>query len=393
MLQKLKKIIKLKSYTSDADPPQKPKFHSDFERWLLNLGETEPTNWDAYEELYLNYTDVQAHLDVITALTVGNGFNFVGDDKDAVEICESFAKQINLHQILENCVLTCLIFGNSYAVIVRDEDSLPSRENSFGIDLFIPHPKKIRILLNEYGEIERYWYDPTASFVKQKYLIDPQYVLHFKLKSYADKPYGLSLLHSAYDTLRLKSKIEQMAAVMAYRSSHGLLWVKVNLTEEDERIDPATGKTIAELKLEQVANALSNRVYESDTIRIVNNLVFDQNVELKNLAVQNDFSGVAKVLEQLQKQVDRALKVPRVFLGDPEGSNRATSFNQLLVFKLFIESIQRKFESEINKKLIPLITDADVRFKFNPPLKEDLSELVDQATKLYQYGVITEEEA
>ena len=389
--------IRLKSYETQEDetPPTKPEAYSSVEKLSINLSTDVVKNWDTYEKLYLEHTDTQAHLDIITALVVGNGFRFVGDEQ-GVKLCEEFAKQVNLHQVLENCVLTCLIFGNSYAVIVRDDDSLPTVENSFGISLFIPHPRKMRLIVNKYGEIDYYWYDPNANFVGEpEYKLDPRFVMHFRLKNYADKPYGLSLLHSAFKVLTIKSKIEQMVSVMAYRSSHGLIWAKVTLTEQDKSIDPKTGKTLAELKIEEVGRTLSNRVRvqgDEGEIKIMNNLVFSQDVELKNLAVQNDFAGVAKVLEHLQNQVDRALKVPRVFLGEPEGSNRATSYNQLLVFKLFIESIQRKFESEINRKLIPLIADG-VEFRFNPPLKEDVSELVDQATKLYQYGIITEEEA
>jgi HK97 family phage portal protein len=387
--------IRLKSYEPQEDetPPTKPEAYSDVETFDINLSTDITKNWDTYEKLYLEYTDTQAHLDIITALVVGNGFRFVGDEQ-GVKLCEEFAKQVNLHQVLENCVLTCLIFGNSYAVIVRDDDCLPTVENNFGISLFVPHPRKMRIIVNKYGEIDYYWYDPNANFVGEpEYKLDPRFVMHFKLKNYADKPYGLSLLHSAYSMLKIKKLIEQMSAVMAFRSSHGLLWAKVELTDRDYMVNPETGKTFAEEKIEEVARTLSNRVKESgDTITITNNFVFDQTVELKNLAVQNDFTSVSKVLEHLQNQVDRALKVPKVFLGEPEGSNRATSYNQLLVFKLFIESIQRKFESEINRKLIPLIASG-VEFKFNPPLKEDISELVDQATKLYQYGIITEEEA
>ncbi len=387
--------IRLKSYEPQEDetPPTKPEAFSDVETFNINLSTDITRNWNTYEKLYLEYTDTQAHLDIITALVVGNGFRFVGDER-GVKLCEEFAKQVNLHQVLENCVLTCLIFGNSYAVIVRDDNNLPTVENNFGISLFVPHPQKMKIIVNKYGDVDYYWYDPNANFVGEpEYKLDPRFVMHFKLKNYADKPYGLSLLHSAYSVLKIKKLIEQMSAVMAFRSSHGLLWAKVELTEKDNAVNPETGRTFAEEKLEQIARVLSNRVKESgDKITIANNFVFDQTVELKNLAVQNDFTGVSKVLEHLQNQVDRALKVPRVFLGEPEGSNRATSYNQLLVFKLFIESIQRKFEAEINRKLMPLIADG-VEFRFNPPLKEDISELVDQATKLYQYGIITEEEA
>ncbi|AGK61492.1 hypothetical protein Asulf_01509 [Archaeoglobus sulfaticallidus PM70-1] len=347
-------------------------------------------NYDEYEYLYNISEDAQAHLETITYLVIGAGFQFIGDPR-GVEKCEEFAKLVGLHDILENDVLTHLIFGNAYNFIVADD-------NDFGFTLQVVHPKRVKIVTDKYGKIEYYWYNYDATFTgepKENEKFEPENVLHFRFRQFADNVYGLSLLHNVYNKLSLKNKIEATAAAMAHRDAHRLLWAKVEVSPEEEAINPKTGKAYAQEKIDAVNALLANRVKDNQdgTFTVSNNLVFDQSVELKDLSASHDFAGIAKILEHLQRQVDRALKVPKVFLGEAEGSNRATSYNQRRTFMLFIESIQRKFETEINRKLIPQITDADVKIKFNSPMREDYSDWVEQAVKLYQAGIVSTVEA
>jgi len=64
-----------------------------------------------------------------------------------------------------------------------------------------------------------------------------------------------------------------------------------------------------------------------DQIAIVNQIVTDTAVELEVLDTKLDLPGLVEMIRYLQSQIDKALKVPRVFYGEPEGSNRATSYN------------------------------------------------------------------
>jgi HK97 family phage portal protein len=387
--------IRQKFSRAELDHPRRKEFKYKSDKAILvskplesSPGFDPRVNYDEYEWLYNISEDAQAHLETITYLVVGAGFQFIGDPK-GVEKCEEFAAEIGFWDILENDVLTHLIFGNAYNFIVEED-------NDFGLTLQVVHPKRVKIVTDEYGKIQFYWYDYNAAFVGEpENKFEPENVLHFRFRQFADNIYGLSLLHNVYNKLSLKNKIEATAAAMAHRDAHRLLWAKVEITPEDEAINPKTGKTYAEEKLEAVNELLSNRVQDNldGTFTVSNNLVFDQTVTLNDLSSSHDFAGIAKILEHLQRQVDRALKVPKVFLGEAEGSNRATSYNQRRTFMLFIESIQRKFEAEINRKLIPKITDADVRLQFNSPLREDYSDWVEQAVKLYQAAIVTRSEA
>jgi len=344
-------------------------------------------NYEEYEKLYYTSPDAEAAISVIASFAVGGGIEFVSNDENAAEKCNEFASVVGLQNILQNDIKTHLIFGNAYNLIAEGE-------NDFGLELQVLHPRDVKIKTDKYGRIESYLYDIYGVFGDKAIQIEPENMLHFRFNQIANNVYGLSMLHSAYNTINLKKKIELTTAVLAHRDAHRLLHAQVDITGLEAK-NPKTGKTYAEEKIDAVNALLKNRVKEQDdgTYKISNNIVTDHTVKLNDLSASHDFSGVAKILEHLQKQTVKALKVPEVFLGIPEGSNRATSYNQLRAFILFIRSIQNHFAEELKRKLIPQLTDKKVDVVFKIPLKEDISFQVDSAVKLYTNGIADLNEA
>lgn len=322
-------------------------------------------NYDAYEELYFTSVDVATAVDLLAHFTVAGGVEFVGDEKD-VERVRDFARRVGLRSRLINDVRTMLIYGNCYELIARDGGELT---------LQYLNPKKVKVRLDEYGEIVSYVYGVAGGDVE----LDPKAVMHFAYGRIGNSPYGYSLVHQAYATIRQKQKIEKVAAILAHRMSHPLLHGRVP--------DPA--------KIQELKDVLEERVRERpdrEEIEILNQIVTTSDVEISVLSSQLDVQGIVSVLEFLQDQVDKALKVPRVFMGLPEGSNRATSYNQLKAFSLFINSLRDVIAEELERKLFPAL-GVDVEVQFEEVLKEDEMAWADIATKLYQYGVATLNEA
>lgn len=321
-------------------------------------------NYDAYEELYFTNVDVATAVDLLAHFTVAGGVEFVGDEKD-VEKARDFARKVGLRSCLLNDVRTMLIYGNCYEFIARNNG-----------ELMLQHlnPKKVKVRLDEYGEIVSYVYGVAGNDVE----LDPGAVMHFAYGRIGNSPYGYSLVHQAYATIQHKQKIEKVAAILAHRMSHPLLHGRVP--------DPR--------KIKELQDVLEERVREMPDreIEILNQIVTTSDVEISVLSSQLDVQGVVSVLEFLQDQVDKALKVPRVFMGLPEGSNRATSYNQLKAFSLFINSLRDVIAEELERKLFPAL-GVDVEVQFEEVLKEDEMVWTDIATKLYQYGVATLDEA
>ena len=174
-----------------------------------------------------------------------------------------------------------------------------------------------------------------------------------------------------------------MAAILAYKMGHPMLHAKVS--------NPAM--------IDQVERVLQNRVQTNytatrveDQIAIVNQIVTDTAVELQVLDSKLDLPGLVEMIRYLQSQIDKALKVPRVFYGEPEGSNRATSYNQLKTFSLFLNSIRSQVKEELEAKLFPLL-GVDVEIVFDEVTVDEEFMWGELAVQLFQAGIIDTDEA
>lgn len=170
---------------------------------------------------------------------------------------------------------------------------------------------------------------------------------------------------------------------MAYRMSHPLIHAKVE--------NP--------MRIKDVEQVLQNRVQTNynatnveDYITVVNQIVTDKLVDIEVLESKLDLKGLVEMLQYLQRQIDKALKVPRVFYGEPEGSNRATSISQLKTFSLFLQSLRATVKEELEVKLFPLL-GIDVEIEFDEVSVDEEAIWGDLAVQLYQAGIIDTNEA
>jgi len=170
---------------------------------------------------------------------------------------------------------------------------------------------------------------------------------------------------------------------MAYRMSHPLIHAKV---EHPTRI-----KDVEQI-LQNRVKTNYNATNVEDYITVVNQIVTDKLVDIEVLESKLDLKGLVEVIQYLQKQIDKALKVPKVFYGEPEGSNRATSFNQLKVFSLFLQSLRATVKEELEAKLFPLL-NLDVEIEFEEVTIDEEMAWGELAVQLYQAGIIDTNEA
>lgn len=324
-------------------------------------------NYNAYEELYFSSVDVATAIDLIAQFAITE-MNFVGNEKDVEKMTE-FAKQVKLRSRLINDVRAMLIYGNSFEYLASSE----------GIEMQYLNPKRVKVLINEFGDIEGYEYFAGDEQVK----LPAERVLHFAYGRIGNSPYGYSFVHQAYNAIVLKKKLELMSAILAYKMGHPLLHAKVN--------NPAM--------IPEVEKVLSNRVqtnyspqFVEDQIAIVNQIITDDAVDIQVLESKLDLAGLVEMIKYLQTQIDKALKVPKIFYGEPEGSNRATSYTQLKTFSLFLQSIRAQIKEELEAKLIPLL-GIDVEIVFDEITIDEEFAWGDLAVQLFQAGIIDTNEA
>ncbi|WP_456478135.1 phage portal protein [Geoglobus ahangari] len=325
-------------------------------------------NYQNYEEAYFTSVDISTAIDLIAHFAVTE-FQFSGSEQD-IKKAEMFAREMKLRTRLINDIRTMLIYGNAYEYLADSE---------IEIEMQFLNPKNVKVRIDEYGDVVAYVY----SVAGEENDLQPERVLHFAYGKIGNSPYGYSLIHQVYNLLKLKQKLELMAAVLAYKMGHPLLHAKVK--------NPAM--------IPEVEKVLQNRVqtnYDAtnveDQIAIVNQIVTDDAVDLNAISSQLDLRGLVEMIQYLQGQIDKALKVPRVFYGEPEGSNRATSYNQLKTFSLFLQSLRSAIKEELEAKLFPLL-GLDVEIEFEEIVIEDEMIWGELAVKLYEAGIIDTDEA
>ena len=368
MLERIKKIassFRTKSADYRAEKVQIFPFSNLSQNLAFSTGVL--SNYSAYEEAYFTSVDVSTAIDLIAQFAVTE-YNFTGSEGD-IKKAEEFARRVKLQTRLINDVRSMLIYGNSYEYIAGEQE----------IELQYLNPKRVIVKVDEYGEIVAYGYTSGTEQVD----LPPERVLHFAYGRIGNSPYGYSIIHQVYNLLKLKQKLELMAAILAYKMGHPMLHAKVK--------NP--------MMIPEVEKVLQNRVQTNyaatrveDQIAIVNQIVTDEAVELTVLNTDLDLPGLVEMIKYLQSQIDKALKVPRVFYGEPEGSNRATSFNQLKTFSLFLNSIRSQIKEELEAKLFPLL-GVDVEIVFDEITIDEEFAWGELAVQLFQAGIIDTNEA
>lgn len=363
--QKLTKPFKTKSTSYRAEKVQIFPFANLNLNLAYNTGVV--NNYMAYEEAYFTSVDVATAIDLIAHFTVTE-YQFTGSEED-VRRAEDFANRIKLQTRLINDIRTMLIYGNSYEYIADGEP----------VELQYLNPNRVRVKVDEYGDVVAYEYTAGGEITE----LPVERVMHFAYGRIGNSPYGYSLIHQAYNLLKLKQKLELMAAILAYKMGHPLLHARVR--------NPAM--------IPEVEKVLQNRVQTNysatnveDQIAIVNQIVTDEAVDLQVINGQLDLNGLVEMINYLQRQIDKALKVPRVFYGEPEGSNRATSYNQLKTFSLFLRSLRSTIKEELEAKLFPLL-NLDVEIVFDEITIDEEFAWGELAVQLYQAGIIDTDEA
>ena len=151
------------------------------------IGETEYINSRADEFLgyYKTIPELKASIDAKATWTVGKGVKC-----DPVTKC--FIRQIKgfgvdtFNSVLENCIRSYHIYGDSFCEIIRDEKGML-------INLKALDPKTIKIVANAQGKIVRYEQISKAKDGKAK-KYDPKKIFHLCKNRIADEIHGTSII-------------------------------------------------------------------------------------------------------------------------------------------------------------------------------------------------------
>ena len=286
-----------------------------------------------YKELYTFTPFIKASVDVIINLMISNGFELEGGDDNIRDWLTDWLDEHNVLQTLRVVSADMYISGNAYLEVCRDEDSDVDDWWLKPLD-----PVYMRVRRDAYGNV--FGYIQLLTFPPVTF--EAEDVIHFKWcpKSWwYEYSYGTSQLRPL---ILIQSLIDDfqtdMATIMKVYTKPMLI---VTCGTPDRPFNDS--------QLGAVVSAFQNRDAATD--------VFVRgDVQVKTMQSMTREIKVDWWLEYLHKQRQAVLGVPKIFLGESEGTNRATAdvVMQEFVTRLRMgqESLGDTLETVLFKQLI-----------------------------------------
>jgi hypothetical protein len=270
--------------------------------WDRLWGATPIEDLPKYKDLYSFTPYIKAAVDVTINLVVSNGFELQGGDDEAREWLTDWLDEHNIAETLRISGTDELVFGNAYLEICREEGQAPEEWWLKPLD-----PVHMRVRRDAYGNVFGYVQlltFPPVAFTAQE-------MVHFRWlpKSWwYEFNYGTSLLRPLLKVQALIDQFEDDMATIVHVYTKPMLVVKAG-TPERPFSDP---------QLTSLMQAFQNRQAATDvfvrgdvTVDVIKSLSKDVNLQFW--------------LNYLYVQRSAVLGVPKIFMGESEGTNRATA--------------------------------------------------------------------
>jgi hypothetical protein len=269
--------------------------------WEKIWGVTPIEDLPKYKDLYTFTPYIKAAIDVTVNLTVSNGFELLGGDDAVRGWLVDWLDEQNILQTLRIVATDILVFGNAFLEICRDEET---GEVAWLKPL---DPVHCRVRRDAYGNV--FGYIQLLTF--PPVVFEAQDMVHFRwgAKSWwFEWSYGTSLLRPLLKIQALIDQLEDDMAVIVHTYAKPMLVVKAGTPE----------RPFADPQLQSLMEAFRDRRPATDvfvrgdvSVDVVPSLTKDVNIQWW--------------LGYLYKQREAVLGVPKIFLGESEGTNRATA--------------------------------------------------------------------
>ena len=380
-------------------------------------------DYDELRRMYKQVPYINSAINVTANLAMSSGFDLVGGSDEVNDYLVDLLDELNVDQVLRPAVIDMLVLGNAYIEkVYENEDILFSSNSEYaklvqekytmkmgnpdyvtpdeineaqkwnGFDekllgqitqLKVLDPATIRIRADAYGNI----FGAVQLIVVPPVVFRSWQLIHLKYMSRSEfqySVYGFSPLNSLIGIQKKIDAFEDSMTQIVLAYGKPLLIVKVGTPER-----PATVEEI-----ESVVEAFKNRQPASD-------IIVKGNYEVQPIqALSPASSQIQWYLDYLEKQRDAVLGVPKIFLGQTEGSNRATADVALMEYIARLTALQANISQQLEDNLFK----PAVRVKFGegveiprirwreilPPTK---SQNIVNTLNLYKAGMITLEEA
>lgn len=314
--------------------------------------------WDMVRNDPVLWTAIDLTVDMVTY----NGYEFIGDESQALEAKKYFEDELDFDQVLKNNLTQLLTYGDSFIEV----------EGNPAVKIHPLPTSEMAIKYDEHGSIIQYIQRPYNSTVKtqQTVIFDAESIMYMRLYWVGNRVYSYSPFE---------------ATIKAFNSK---IFANHYLQQLFKNLHP---KVIYFLK-----NASKDAYLEFiENVRRVkgqpgHDLVVKSEGDAKLLQYAFD-GGLLQVLEYLRTEVLMVTRVPKIWIGLTDSSNRSTAEAVLIPYETRVKKIQQIVSSYINREFMKKTPYPNLVFRFNPISLMDEKAILDNAQVLSTLGLQSED--
>ncbi len=311
---------------------------------------------------------------------ITRGFDVVGGDAKGIKLCRELIDRSGGVQLFRRCSINTDVYGDCWLEYIWNKN----KKNPILMFVEQIHPATFgyktkdnnleEIELNENGRpigFEQRTVSPDNEG-ELRIPVDKKKIAHLMFNQVADEFTGLSIIQPLYDTAVRLMNMEESAAYAAVKSANPI-WIG-----ESEAKSPH--------ELYKWSTVLG-RISGKDQIFLPKGMKL--RMEAPGRQNFNDYA------EYFLDAVVAALGVPKVLLLGGGDANRATSIVQTRYFQSLIETNQlmmARFFNKVFERYGKIANFDPPKLVFNE-IMEDLESQGDIAIRLFDSGIITQEEA
>lgn len=299
------------------------------------------TNWSTYLGYYKAVPELAAAIDAKATWTIGKGFKSKEITEMALGTIKGWGAD-TFNTILENCVRTYHIGGDSFCEIIRDDDG--NLLNLKPLD-----PGSINIIANRQGLIIRYeqFNKADTNAVPKKF--NPEKIFHLARNRVADEIHGVSIIPAVENIIKMRNEAMEDYKLALHRN---VFPVRIFHLDTD---DPSE---IAAFKAKQ-----DNAGNQGENMYIPKGAVETELAAVPANATLNPLPWI----QQLNQYFFQATGVPQIIVGGSSEFTEASAKIAYLAFEQVIEEEQLYIEEQVLSQL-----NLEIDLEFPATLKNEI---------------------
>lgn len=283
-----------------------------------------------YASQYLGYykkiPELKTAIDMRATWTVGKGYTCESPRDEAILDNIRGKGKETFCQILYNMAIARRVYGDTFAEIIRDEDT--------GIlaNIKVLDPASIKIVTDAKGIIIRY--EQINKGKKVVNTFEPKQILHLTNKAIADEVHGVSDIEAVEDIIKANKESFDDFKTVVHRNVVPLRIIYVDL-DDQTKIDELT------TKYEKMINNKEVLFVPKGTME----------VDMSGNANNNSIFNPLPWREHLKNYFFQVVGIPQIILGSSGEFTESTAKIAYIAFQQSVEQEQKDIEEQLWNQL------------------------------------------